>query len=232
VNLWLRDVHTYYGPSHVLHGVSIDVHPGEIAALVGRNGVGKTTTLRSIMGLAPPASGSIGLGSKNITGWPPNRIARAGIGYVPEGRQIFADLTVRENLIVAERRGARRWTQSRLFELFPRLRERVGHRGRQLSGGEQQMLAIARALASEPSVMLLDEPTQGLAPLVVRELAAIMEELRREQVTVLLVEQNLRFVELVAQRIFIIVKGSVVHSAPAEKFRIEEAAIKQRYLAL
>jgi branched-chain amino acid transport system ATP-binding protein len=216
----------------VLHGVSIEVHHGEIAALVGRNGVGKTTMLRSIMGLAPPASGSIGLGSTDITGWPPNRVARAGVAYVPEGRQIFPNLTVRENLIVAERRGPRRWTQARLFDLFPRLRERVGHRGRQLSGGEQQMLAIARALASGPSVMLLDEPTQGLAPLVVRELATIMDELRRENVAMLLVEQNLRFVEFVAQRIFIIVKGSVVYSASAEKFRAEEAEIRHRYLAL
>ncbi len=170
--LRIEGLHTHYGASHVLQGVDLDVPRGRIGAVLGRNGVGKTTTVRSIMGLVPPTSGRVLLDGQDIAGWPPHLVARAGVAYVPEGRLIFPDLTVLENIRVGERKPAKAWPVERLLELFPSLRERAGNRGSQLSGGEQQMLAIARALVSDPKVVLLDEPSQGLAPLVVRELAA------------------------------------------------------------
>ncbi|OYV32203.1 MAG: ABC transporter ATP-binding protein, partial [Rhodospirillales bacterium 20-64-7] len=196
--LRLEGLNTHYGSSHILQGVNLSVPAGRICAVLGRNGVGKTTTVRTIMGLVPPTSGRVLLDGKDIAGWPPHRVARAGVAYVPEGRLIFPDLSVLENIRVGERTPAKTWTVERLLTLFPSLRERAGNRGWQLSGGEQQMLAIARALVSDPRVVLLDEPSQGLAPLVVRELGTVIRKLCAEGVTILLIEQNMKLAEAVA----------------------------------
>jgi branched-chain amino acid transport system ATP-binding protein len=230
--LRLSDLHAHYGPSHVLQGVTLDVPAGGVAGVLGRNGVGKTTTLRAVMGFVPPTAGQVWLADRSITGWAPHQVARAGVGYVPEGRQVFPALTVDENLRVAERRPSRRWPRQRLLDLFPALAARRRHRGRELSGGEQQMLAIARALVTDPSVLLLDEPSQGLAPLVVRELARVIRALAAEGVTVLLVEQNLKLAETVADRLFIIVKGRVVYEASPARFRADGDEIRRRYLTV
>jgi branched-chain amino acid transport system ATP-binding protein len=230
--LTLGDLNTHYGASHVLQGVDLVVPAGRICSVLGRNGVGKTTTLRTVMGLVAPSGGQVLLDGMDITGWPPHRVARAGVAYVPEGRLIFPDLTVVENIRVAERKPSRTWPLARLMELFPPLRERASSRGGYLSGGEQQMLAIARALASDPKVMLLDEPSQGLAPLVVRELADVIRRLPGEGVTVLLIEQNMRLAEAVADELHIMVKGRVVYAASPEQFRAEEAEIRSRYLTV
>ena len=230
--LRIEGLHTYYGTGHILHGVDLDVPEATVAAVLGRNGVGKTTTMRTIMGLAPPEQGQIWLGDRNIAGWPPHLIARAGVAYVPEGRLIFPDLTVVENIRVAEREVAKQWTLKKLFELFPSLAERAENKGSNLSGGEQQMLAVARALALDPKVMLLDEPSQGLAPLVVRELADVIKTLRDEGVTVLLVEQNLKLAEAVADDVFVMVKGCTVYKAPLKTFQAEQDEVKARYLTL
>jgi branched-chain amino acid transport system ATP-binding protein len=230
--LTIEGLNTHYGASHVLQGVDLAVSAGRICSVLGRNGVGKTTTLRTVMGLVPPSGGRVLLDGADITAWPPHRIARAGVAYVPEGRLIFPDLTVIENIRVAERRPSRTWPVARLMELFPPLRERSGSRGGNLSGGEQQMLAIARALVSDPKVMLLDEPSQGLAPLVVRELAEVIRGLPSQGVTILLIEQNMRLAEAVADEIHIMVKGRVVYAASPEQFRAEEAEIRSRYLTV
>ena len=230
--LALEALNAHYGPSHVLQGVDLDVPDGAIVTILGRNGVGKTTTVRAVMGLVPPSSGRVLLGDADIAGWPPHRVARAGVAYVPEGRLIFPDLTVRENIRVAERRPARMWPLPKLFELFPSLRERAGNKGAQLSGGEQQMLAIARALVSDPKVLLLDEPSQGLAPLVVRELAGVIRRLSADGVTILLVEQNMKLAEAVADRLAIMVKGRIVYSATPAAFRAEAESIRTRYLTV
>jgi len=217
--LAIENLNAHYGPSHVLQGVELEVPDGTIAAVLGRNGVGKTTTVRAIMGLVLPSSGRVLLDGDDIARWPPHRIARAGVAYVPEGRLIFPDLTVIENIRVAERRPAKAWPLERLLELFPALRERTGNKGSQLSGGEQQMLAIARALVSDPKVLLLDEPSQGLAPLVVRELARVIRLLSQDGVTILLIEQNMKLAEEVADRLAIMVKGRIVYSATPAAFR-------------
>jgi branched-chain amino acid transport system ATP-binding protein len=230
--LKVRDLQTYYGPSHILQGVDLEVGKGRIAAVLGRNGVGKTTTVRSIMGLVPPRSGEVWIADANVAGRQPHMIARAGVAYVPEGRMIFPDLTVIENIKVAERRPAKEWPLDRLLELFPSLANRRANKGSQLSGGEQQMLAVARALVTDPMLMLFDEPSQGLAPLVVRELAGVITRLRDEGVSVLLVEQNLKLAEVVADDVFIMVKGRVVYEAPIARFKEEEEDVKTRYLAL
>src|SRR5499427_9573612 len=189
-----RELETYYGKSQILRGVSFDVPRGQITALLGRNGAGKTTTLRSIMGLTPPRRGSVHFDGREITAEPPHVVFRLGVGYVPEGRQIFPHLDVGENLRLAQRAGSSTngWTLDRIFEHFPVLKQRWGQRGRSLSGGEQQMLAIARALAGNPDLLMLDEPSQGLAPRLVRELEALMVRLKQGGVTILLVEQNAR----------------------------------------
>ncbi|MBV9686206.1 MAG: ABC transporter ATP-binding protein [Alphaproteobacteria bacterium] len=228
--LAIEGLNAHYGASHVLQGVDIEVPAGTIACVLGRNGVGKTTTVRAIMGLLPPSSGRVLLDGQDIAGWPPHRVARAGVAYVPEGRLIFPDLTVIENIRVAERRPAKTWSLHRLMELFPALHERAGNKGSQLSGGEQQMLAIARALVSDPKVLLLDEPSQGLAPLVARELARVIRLLCRDGVTVLLIEQNLKLAEEVADRLAIMVKGRIVYSATPAMFRADEDAVRRRYL--
>jgi branched-chain amino acid transport system ATP-binding protein len=229
--LKLEGINTHYGASHVLQGVDLDMPQGQIAAVLGRNGVGKTTMVKTIMGLVAPSGGRVRVGSTDITGWPPHLVAREGVAYVPEGRLIFPDLTVIENIKVGDRSGTA-WPLARLLELFPSLRERGANRGSQLSGGEQQMLAIARALVSDPKVMLLDEPSQGLAPLVVRELARVIRLLRGEGVTILLVEQNMKLAEAVADELHIMVKGRMVYRATPAVFAAEEASIRSRFLTV
>jgi branched-chain amino acid transport system ATP-binding protein len=229
--LRLEAVHAFYGAGHILHGVDLTIPRAKVTAVLGRNGVGKTTTVRTIMGLVPPR-GRVWLAEDDIAGWPPHRIARAGVAYVPEGRLIFPDLTVTENIRVAERVPAQQWTLRRLFDLFPALAERAKNKGAQLSGGEQQMLAVARALATDPKVMLLDEPSQGLAPLVVRELARVIARLRAEGVTVLLVEQNLKFAESVADEVAMLVKGRTVYQGPIAAFQAERETLKAKYLTV
>src|SRR5580698_987350 len=230
--LAIKGLNTHYGASHILQGVDLEVPDGRIIALLGRNGVGKSTTLRTVMGLVPSSGGSIELDGTEIAGWRPHLVARAGVAYVPEGRLIFPDLTVIENIKVAERKPARAWPLYRLLELFPALKERARNRGANLSGGEQQMLAIARALISDPKVLLLDEPSQGLAPLVVRELANVIRKLRDENVTILLVEQNMKLAEAVADELHVMVKGRMVYAATPERFRAEEQEIRSRYLTV
>jgi branched-chain amino acid transport system ATP-binding protein len=235
--LRIEGMNTHYGASHVLQGVDLDMPQGRISAVLGRNGVGKTTMVKTIMGLVVLSGGRVAVGGTDITGWPPHRVAREGVAYVPEGRLIFPDLTVIENIKVGERgsdaRGAgTAWPLARLLELFPSLRERSASRGSQLSGGEQQMLAIARALVSDPKVMLLDEPSQGLAPLVVRELARVIRLLREEGVTILLVEQNMKLAEAVADELHIMVKGRMVYRATPAVFRAEEESIRARFLTV
>jgi branched-chain amino acid transport system ATP-binding protein len=218
-------LNTYYGKSHILHGVGVAVEEGRITALLGRNGAGKTTTLRSLMGLTPPREGRVAIFGHETTRWPPYRIAGLGVGYVPEGRRVFPNLTVAENLRVpAQRPGP--WNQARVFELFPRLAERRGNRGRQLSGGEQEMLAIARALILNPRLLILDEPSQGLAPLVVREVFAVVARMREEGISVLLVEQNARMSLEIADHAYVLDDGSVVHSGPAAELRADEARVQ------
>lgn len=232
--LEVEGIETFYGKSHVLQGVSFAVPRGGITGLVGRNGAGKTTTLRSIMGLTPPRSGSIRFDGCDITGQAPHRISRLGVGYVPEGRQIFPHLDVGENLRLAERsRGdGNRWTLDRIFALFPVLRERWRQKGRSLSGGEQQMLALARALAANPDLLMLDEPSQGLAPLLVRELGELLRRLKAEGVTILLVEQNVRMALAVADQVLVLSKGTVVFSGPTAEFHRHEEELRGRYLAV
>jgi branched-chain amino acid transport system ATP-binding protein len=230
--LSIQGLNTHYGASHILQGVDLELAKGRIAAVLGRNGVGKTTTVKTIMGLVAPSGGSVTLDGTPITGWAPHRVARAGVAYVPEGRQIFPDMTVVENIRVAQRKPAKAWPLEKLLELFPSLRERQRNKGSQLSGGEQQMLAIARALASDPSVLLLDEPSQGLAPLVVRELARVVRLLRDTGVTILLIEQNMKLAEVVADELYIMVKGRMVYNADPQRFRAEEQQIRARYLSV
>jgi branched-chain amino acid transport system ATP-binding protein len=246
--LAVEDLQTFYGKSHVLHGVSFTVPRGEITVLLGRNGAGKTTTLRSIMGLVTPRSGSVRFLDRDVTGSAPHRLFHMGVGYVPEGRQIFPHLDVGENLRLAERRAdapvrdvngqghgrdrATSWTRARIFEYFPILRERWRQRGRSLSGGEQQMLAIARALAGNPALLMLDEPSQGLAPRLVRELETIMVRLKGEGVTILLVEQNAHMALAVSDRVVVLGKGTVVFAGSTAEFHQREAELKGRYLAV
>ncbi len=230
--LRLERLHTFYGRGHILQGVDLEVAQGQIAAVLGRNGVGKTTTLRSIIGLAPPRSGRVLLAGRDVAGWAPHRIARLGVGYVPEGRMIFPDLTAVENIQVAQRVPARQWSMERLFEIFPSLAERRRSKGSQLSGGEQQMLAVARALVTDPRIILLDEPSQGLAPLVVEELIRLIRRLRKEGVSFLLVEQNLKLAEALADVVYVMVKGQTVYRAPLAQFAAEREDVKARYLML
>jgi len=216
---------TYYGKSHILHGVSLKVAEGKITALLGRNGAGKTTTLRSLMGLTPAREGRVTIFGKDTTRWPAFRIAASGVGYVPEGRRIFANLSVEENLRVPlEREG--KWTLERAYELFPRLAERKLSRGRQLSGGEQEMLSIARALLLNPRLLILDEPSQGLAPLVVREVFQIVAQMRGEGISVLLVEQNARMSLEIADHAYVLDDGAIVHSGPASELAADEARVQ------
>jgi len=218
-------LHTYYGKSHILHGISLTVAEGQITALLGRNGAGKTTTLKSVMGLTPVQRGRIGILGSNTTHWPADRIAALGVGYVPEGRRIFPNLTVEENLKVPlERKGP--WTISKVYELFPRLKERKENRGRQLSGGEQEMLSIGRALLLNPKLLILDEPSQGLAPLIVREVFKIVVKMRDEGMSVLLVEQNARMSLDIASYAYVLDHGSIVYAGPAAELAADEARVQ------
>jgi len=219
------NIHTYYGKSHILHGVNLEVAEGKITTLLGRNGAGKSTTLRSLMGLTPAREGKITIFGTDTTQMAPFQIAALGVGYVPEGRRVFANLTVDENLRVPiERSGS--WTIARIYELFPRLAERKMNRGRQLSGGEQEMLAIARALLVNPKLLMLDEPSQGLAPLVVAEVFRIITEMRREGISVLLVEQNARMSLEIADFAYVLDDGKVVYSGPARELAADEARVQ------
>jgi branched-chain amino acid transport system ATP-binding protein len=218
-------LHTYYGKSHILHGVSLDVAEGKITALLGRNGAGKTTTLRSLMGLTPARDGKIMIFGEDTTRWPTFRIAARGVGYVPEGRRIFANLSVEENLKVPlERPGP--WTIARIFKHFPRLEERKQNRGRQLSGGEQEMLSIARALLLNPRLLILDEPSQGLAPLIVREVFRIVQQMKAEGISVLLVEQNARMSLEIADDAYVLDDGAVVYSGTARELAADDARVR------
>ena len=228
--LEVSGLHTYYGESHVLQGVSLTVGPGEVVAILGRNGMGKTTLMRSIIGFTPPRQGSVRFKGQDITGWASHRMTALGMALVPQGRRVFPSLSVRENLDVA-RRGDGRWSLERVYALFPRLRERERNRANELSGGEQQMLAIGRALMSNPDLLLMDEPTEGLAPLIVREVGRVMGELRGQRLSILLVEQNLAMALAVANRIHILSRGQIVHSStPAELMASED--VKSRYLGV
>jgi branched-chain amino acid transport system ATP-binding protein len=228
--LAVGDVHTYYGDSHVLHGVSLGVGAGEVVAILGRNGMGKTTLIRSVIGFTPPRQGHVRFRGEDITAWAPFRRIERGMGLVPQGRRVFPSLSVRENLEVA-RGGAGRWNLERVYALFPRLRERAPNRANKLSGGEQQMLAIGRALMSNPGLLLMDEPTEGLAPLLVREVGRVIGELKREGLSILLVEQNLPMAASVADRVHVLNRGEIVYSgAPTALLANED--VKSRYLGV
>jgi branched-chain amino acid transport system ATP-binding protein len=223
--LTANGLHTYYGKSHILHGVSLEAAEGQVTALLGRNCAGKTTTLRSLMGLTPPREGHVKIFGAETTSWPPFRVAALGVGYVPEGRKIFPNLTVEENLLVPmERSGP--WNLTSIYQLFPRLQERKSNKGRQLSGGEQEMLSIARALLLNPKLLILDEPSQGLAPLIVREVFRIVAKMRAEGISVLLVEQNVRMSLEVADHAYVLDDGHVVYSGSARELAADEARVQ------
>ena len=222
-------IHTYYGESHVLHGVSLRVAPGEAVALLGRNGAGKTTAIRSIVGFTPPRAGRVLFEGQAIERWPAYRIARPGLALVPQGRRIFAPLSVRENLLLGAR--SEGWTLERVFELFPRLRERQAQLGGTLSGGEQQMLAIARALLTNGRLLLLDEPSEGLAPLIVREIGTILTALKAERLSLLLVEQNYHLALRVADRVYVMNKGQIVYQGTPAGLEADPE-VKRRYLGV
>jgi branched-chain amino acid transport system ATP-binding protein len=228
--LEVEGVHTYYGDSHVLQGVSLRVDPGEVLAILGRNGMGKTTLIRTIIGFTPPRAGRVLYEGTEITRLPPFRMVALGMALVPQGRRVFPSLSVRENLDVA-RRGEGRWSLEHVYALFPRLRDRAGNRANKLSGGEQQMLAIGRALMSNPDLLLMDEPTEGLAPLLVREVGRVIMELKRSGLSILLVEQNLALALSVADRVHVLSRGQIVHTGtPAELMGNDD--VKTRYLGV
>ncbi|HEY6911726.1 MAG TPA: ABC transporter ATP-binding protein [Myxococcales bacterium] len=229
--LAVEDVHTCYGESHVLQGVSLEVKPGSVVTLLGRNGMGKTTLIRTIIGFTPARAGRVVFKGRDVTRLASHRTVRMGMGLVPQGRWIFPSLSVRENLTVAQRRRNGRWNVDAVFKLFPRLAERSEHAGNHLSGGEQQMLAIGRALMTDPDLLLLDEPTEGLAPLVTREVGRTLRELKAQGLSILLVEQSLQFALSLADHVYVLSRGRIVHSsAPAELAANQDA--KSRYLGL
>jgi branched-chain amino acid transport system ATP-binding protein len=228
----VEDVHTYYGKSHILHGVSLQVGPGEVVGLLGRNGVGKSTTLKTIMGLVQPSRGQVRLNGNPVTHLPPHKLARLGIGYVPEDRRIFRLLTVMENLRTGLDRGGvteerKQTLLDKVFTFFPVLAERRNQAGGTLSGGEQQMLAIARAMMLEPKIILLDEPTEGLMPRMVSQIRNIIEVLHKEDVAILLVEQNVPLTLAASQRVYIMEKGMVRHHCAASDIDVNDPVIKQ-----
>jgi len=231
--LELSDIHTYYGESHVLQGISLNVDQGSVVALLGRNGMGKTTTIRSIIGLTPPRSGMVRFKGKDITGLQPFQIAQLGIGYIPQGRHIFRSLTVKENLTMSarniERPGA--WSLDRAYSFFPILKERANLMGTLLSGGEQQMLNIARALMTNPDLLLMDEPSEGLAPIIVREIGRIIGQLKQSGFSILLVEQNLPMTLSVADYAYIICRGTIVYKSTPEELEKNDE-VKNIYLGV
>ena len=228
--LEVRGIETYYGLGHILHGLSLTVNEGEVVALLGRNGAGKTTTLRSITGLTPPRRGQIAYKGRDIAGLPPHRISRLGIALVPETRGIFSYLTARENLAIARRAGSR-WPEASVLARFPKLQEVLDRKGRLLSGGEQQMLAIARALLTGPQLLLLDEPSQGLAPLVVEAVMGTVRELKAERVSMLLVEQNAEMALGLADRVYVIDHGTIVFEGTPAALRAN-AHVTATYLGV
>ncbi|HTI56113.1 MAG TPA: ABC transporter ATP-binding protein [Verrucomicrobiae bacterium] len=222
-------IHTYYGDSHVLHGVSLRVGAGEAVAVLGRNGAGKTTAIRSIVGFTPPRAGRVVFEGQAIERWPAYRIARRGLALVPQGRRIFAPLSVRENLLLGAR--APGFTLERIYALFPRLREREQQSGGTLSGGEQQMLAIGRAMLTNSRLILLDEPSEGLAPMIVREIGRILLALKAERLSLLLVEQNYHLALRVADRVYVMSKGQIVWEGTPAGLEADEE-VKRRYLGV
>lgn len=228
--LTVADIHSYYGKSHIVQGLSFNVARGECFTLLGRNGAGKTTTLRSLMGLVTPSKGSILFDGTRTVGMKPYQIARLGLGYVPEERQIFSALSVEENLLIAEREGTS-WPLERIYDLFPRLAERKRNMGNELSGGEQQMLAIARALITDPALLLLDEPTEGLAPLIVDMLLKTIQLIKEEGVTIILVEQNVNATLVVSDHYCILQQGVSVFQGTCKEFR-DRPELKEKFLGV
>ncbi|WGR99172.1 ABC transporter ATP-binding protein [Bradyrhizobium sp. ISRA443] len=229
--LEVNGLNSYYGDSHILFDVSLRVERNEVVALLGRNGAGKSTTLKSLMGVVTPRSGSVMFDGAEVAGRKSHRIAQAGMQLVHEERRIFGSLSVEENLVIAGLTASQRWPLDRIYEMFPRLRERRGNRGTDLSGGEQQMLAIARALVRDPKIILLDEPFEGLAPVIVRDLMKACRELAETGQTIVLVEQNLAATLALAERIYIINNGHIVHEGPAEEIKAQPDVL-QRYLGV
>ena len=227
--LQVESIQTYYGDSHVLHGVSVRVAPGEAVALLGRNGAGKTTLIRSVAGMTPPRDGRVVFDGQAVERWPAYRIARRGLALVPQGRRIFAPLSVRENLLLGARPGE--WRLDRVYGLFPRLREREEQSGGTLSGGEQQMLAIGRALMTNGRMLVLDEPSEGLAPIIVREIGRVVHGLKGERLSILLVEQNYHLALRVADRIYVMNKGQIVWEGTPAGLEADED-IKRRFLGV
>jgi len=229
--LEVKDIHTYYGYSYILQGISVDVDKGYVTAILGRNGVGKTTLIRSISGLTPARQGHVVFKGIDITQFPAHRIAQAGIGLVPQGRRVFQALTVRENLTVAAMDRHQGWTLDRVYSYFPVLKERESQRAGSLSGGEQEMLAIARAMRCEPDLLLMDEPSEGLSPILVKELAKTILQLKAKGLSILLVEQKLPFALGVADSVCVMSKGRIVYQSTPEELRCNEA-IKSQYLGV
>ncbi|MQM39715.1 High-affinity branched-chain amino acid transport ATP-binding protein LivF [wastewater metagenome] len=230
VRLEVDGLQVHRGTSHVLQSISLGVG-GEPVAIVGRNGMGKTTLCQAIMGLVPATGGGIRFAGRSIDGRKPHAVARSGLGYVPQGRRIFPSLTVDEHLRLVSRRGRVRWSVDGVYELFPRLAERRDHGGSALSGGEQQMLAIARALLTNPRLVIMDEPTEGLAPAIVEQLVGVLRQLAREGTGLLLIEQNFGVATAVAERVMVMLNGQIVHEAPASEIR-EDDEVKARYLGV
>ena len=231
--LVVDNIHTYYSESYILQGLSLKIAAAKVVALVGRNGMGKTTTMRSVMGFTPPRRGKIWFKGEDITRLKAHEIPRRGLGLVPQGRRIFPSLSVKENLNIATRQhgGKRAWTAERVFSLFPLLRERLDNKGNQLSGGEQQMLTIARALVSNPDLILMDEPSEGLSPIVIQEVAGVIRLLKQEGVSLLLAEQNLPLALTVADRVYVINKGMMVFDGTPEELQAN-SDIEREYLAI
>ncbi|MCC6473414.1 MAG: ABC transporter ATP-binding protein [Burkholderiales bacterium] len=223
-----RGLHAYYGASHILHGVNLAVGRGETLGLLGRNGMGKTTLIRTLVGLLPPRSGTVRVDGRDMSGAPPHRIARLGIAYVPEGRGIFPNLSVRENLVMAARPGRRgEWNFARVLQAFPALAERLGHGGAQLSGGEQQMLTIARALMTNPELLILDEATEGLAPRISRDIWAIVGAIRASGIATIIVDKNHAAVTAASERCVLLVKGRVVFEGASAQLRAQPEVLRR-----
>jgi branched-chain amino acid transport system ATP-binding protein len=228
--LSIADLNTYYGQAHILRGAGLELPAGTALGLLGRNGMGKTTLIRTLMGYVRPASGTVRWENRDVTGWAPERMARLGIGYVPEGRGIFPNLSVRENLLMSARAGVdgkREWTEERVLATFPRLSERLGHGGQQLSGGEQQMLSIGRALMTNPTLMILDEATEGLAPLIVTEIWRVIGQIRATGISTLIVDRDYRKVLAHTDRAAVMEKGRIVLAGASDTLAADTAALSQ-----